>query len=117
MGPKDVNISVAEIPLWQRYADQFPVRENLVYLNHAAVAPHGDVLKIDQGDRGGQTSILVRVSARQRGRSPPYTASEMLAKLKSVARMAGAREEPASAPWVRTGVDSIFVFCITLTGL
>src|ERR1017187_1086264 len=31
--------SVAEQPLWQRYADQFPVRENLVYLNHAAVAP------------------------------------------------------------------------------
>jgi selenocysteine lyase/cysteine desulfurase len=26
-------------PLWQRYASQFPVRENLVYLNHAAVAP------------------------------------------------------------------------------
>ena len=25
--------------MWQRYADQFPVRENLVYLNHAAVAP------------------------------------------------------------------------------
>lgn len=31
--------SVAELPLWQRYADQFPVRERLVYLNHAAVAP------------------------------------------------------------------------------
>jgi cysteine desulfurase / selenocysteine lyase len=26
-------------PLWERYADQFPVRQNLVYLNHAAVAP------------------------------------------------------------------------------
>src|SRR5437899_6490154 len=26
-------------PLWSRYAHQFPVRENLVYLNHAAVAP------------------------------------------------------------------------------
>jgi cysteine desulfurase / selenocysteine lyase len=26
-------------PLWQRYADQFPVRERFVYLNHAAVAP------------------------------------------------------------------------------
>src|SRR5215471_600435 len=31
--------SVVELPLWQRYADQFPVRENLIYLNHAAVAP------------------------------------------------------------------------------
>jgi len=26
-------------PLWERYADQFPVRRNLIYLNHAAVAP------------------------------------------------------------------------------
>ncbi|HUI56476.1 MAG TPA: aminotransferase class V-fold PLP-dependent enzyme [Bryobacteraceae bacterium] len=26
-------------PLWQQYADQFPVRERLIYLNHAAVAP------------------------------------------------------------------------------
>src|SRR5512135_3599568 len=25
--------------LWERYAHQFPVRERLVYLNHAAVAP------------------------------------------------------------------------------
>src|SRR6266536_4399219 len=39
MGSENVKGSVAELPLWQRYADQFPVRENLVYLNHAAVAP------------------------------------------------------------------------------
>jgi selenocysteine lyase/cysteine desulfurase len=26
-------------PLWERYADQFPVRERFVYMNHAAVAP------------------------------------------------------------------------------
>ena len=26
-------------PLWEKYADQFPVRDNLIYLNHAAVAP------------------------------------------------------------------------------
>jgi selenocysteine lyase/cysteine desulfurase len=39
MGREIVNTSVSELPLWQRYADQFPVRENLVYLNHAAVAP------------------------------------------------------------------------------
>jgi cysteine desulfurase/selenocysteine lyase len=30
---------VAEQPLWQRYADQFPVRDKLTYLNHAAVSP------------------------------------------------------------------------------
>jgi selenocysteine lyase/cysteine desulfurase len=30
---------VKEAPLWQQYADQFPVRQSLVYLNHAAVAP------------------------------------------------------------------------------
>src|SRR5262245_19152856 len=26
-------------PLWQQYAHLFPVRERLIYLNHAAVAP------------------------------------------------------------------------------
>src|SRR5579864_2404715 len=31
--------SVKTTPLWERYADQFPVREHAVYLNHAAVAP------------------------------------------------------------------------------
>jgi selenocysteine lyase/cysteine desulfurase len=31
--------SVKEQALWERYADQFPVREQLVYLNHAAVSP------------------------------------------------------------------------------
>jgi len=28
-----------EAPIWEEYADQFPVRDNLIYLNHAAVAP------------------------------------------------------------------------------
>src|SRR5690348_2784011 len=31
--------SVKEMALWQRYADQFPVRQNAIYLNHAAVSP------------------------------------------------------------------------------
>src|SRR5215472_8021897 len=31
--------SVKSAPLWQQYADEFPVRERLIYLNHAAVAP------------------------------------------------------------------------------
>ena len=26
-------------PIWERYADHFPVRQRLIYLNHAAVAP------------------------------------------------------------------------------
>ena len=30
---------MAEPALWERYAHQFPVRDRLVYLNHAAVAP------------------------------------------------------------------------------
>jgi cysteine desulfurase/selenocysteine lyase len=30
---------MGDIPLWQRYRDEFPVTKNLVYLNHAAVAP------------------------------------------------------------------------------
>jgi len=29
----------AELPIWDRYAHLFPVRERLIYLNHAAVAP------------------------------------------------------------------------------
>jgi cysteine desulfurase / selenocysteine lyase len=32
-------VSAPEQPLWRRYEDQFPVRQNLIYLNHAAVAP------------------------------------------------------------------------------
>jgi cysteine desulfurase / selenocysteine lyase len=35
---KDANSSVVA-PLWEVYADQFPVRKHLIYLNHAAVAP------------------------------------------------------------------------------
>ena len=31
--------SVKDLQLWERYAQNFPVRENLVYLNHAAVSP------------------------------------------------------------------------------
>jgi hypothetical protein len=34
----NVNL-VSEIALWDRYAHHFPVREHLIYLNHAAVAP------------------------------------------------------------------------------
>jgi cysteine desulfurase / selenocysteine lyase len=30
---------VKSVPLWRRYEAQFPVRERLIYLNHAAVAP------------------------------------------------------------------------------
>jgi cysteine desulfurase / selenocysteine lyase len=30
---------VKDIPLWERYAAEFPVSERLIYLNHAAVAP------------------------------------------------------------------------------
>ena len=39
MGCETVNNAAVGQPLWSRYAHQFPVRENLVYLNHAAVAP------------------------------------------------------------------------------
>jgi len=31
--------SLSETPVWEKYSSQFPVREKLVYLNHAAVAP------------------------------------------------------------------------------
>ncbi|MGA2602220.1 MAG: aminotransferase class V-fold PLP-dependent enzyme [Bryobacteraceae bacterium] len=31
--------TIAQIPLWSQYRDQFPVTERLIYLNHAAVAP------------------------------------------------------------------------------
>ena len=31
--------SVTTAPLWRQYRDEFPVTQNLIYLNHAAVAP------------------------------------------------------------------------------
>jgi len=30
---------IAAVPIWEKYAAEFPVRERLIYLNHAAVAP------------------------------------------------------------------------------
>jgi selenocysteine lyase/cysteine desulfurase len=39
MGCETVKNPAAEAPLWSRYAHQFPVRDNLLYLNHAAVSP------------------------------------------------------------------------------
>jgi cysteine desulfurase/selenocysteine lyase len=39
MGLDISNTPVEELPIAERYAAQFPVRERLVYLNHAAVAP------------------------------------------------------------------------------
>jgi len=38
--PTDVHAnSVSDLSLAERYADEFPVRQHLIYLNHAAVAP------------------------------------------------------------------------------
>src|SRR5690349_17478780 len=39
MGFGNVKESAVAVPLWEKYAEQFPVRDNLIYLNHAAVAP------------------------------------------------------------------------------
>jgi len=39
MATETVKNSIKSAPLWQQYADEFPVRERLIYLNHAAVAP------------------------------------------------------------------------------
>lgn len=39
MGFGNVQNSLTTVPVWERYASQFPVRDNLIYLNHAAVAP------------------------------------------------------------------------------
>jgi selenocysteine lyase/cysteine desulfurase len=39
MAPESGKNFVAEQTLWERYAAEFPVRERLVYLNHAAVSP------------------------------------------------------------------------------
>lgn len=35
----DEKQSVTPEPLWHKYRDEFPVTQNLIYLNHAAVAP------------------------------------------------------------------------------
>ena len=37
--PLDTTTPSPALPLWQRYAHQFPVSQRLLYLNHAAVAP------------------------------------------------------------------------------
>jgi selenocysteine lyase/cysteine desulfurase len=39
MGCETVKNPAGGTALWSRYAHQFPVRENLLYLNHAAVSP------------------------------------------------------------------------------
>src|SRR5450631_3124366 len=39
MGPNVNAKSLAAPALWERYAHLFPVRERLIYLNHAAIAP------------------------------------------------------------------------------
>src|SRR5947208_17098508 len=39
MGFKVDQDSVKDLPIWERYARHFPVRDQLIYLNHAAVAP------------------------------------------------------------------------------
>jgi selenocysteine lyase/cysteine desulfurase len=39
MNPATVEKSRIEPALWERHAHQFPVRDRLIYLNHAAVAP------------------------------------------------------------------------------
>ncbi|MGB6942371.1 MAG: aminotransferase class V-fold PLP-dependent enzyme [Bryobacteraceae bacterium] len=36
---KNSPMTVTPEPLWKQYRDEFPVTENLIYLNHAAVAP------------------------------------------------------------------------------
>lgn len=39
MGTELNTVGLDAPPLWEVYAPQFPVRERLIYLNHAAVAP------------------------------------------------------------------------------
>jgi selenocysteine lyase/cysteine desulfurase len=39
MAPDGNAKSLTEPPIWERFADQFPVRDRMIYLNHAAVAP------------------------------------------------------------------------------
>src|SRR3974390_140118 len=39
MALKTTGKFVKPLALWEQYADQFPVRERLVYMNHAAVSP------------------------------------------------------------------------------
>ena len=39
MTPDSNAKSLAEPPLWERFATHFPVRDRVIYLNHAAVAP------------------------------------------------------------------------------
>ena len=71
MNCESVEDSAAGLPLWQRYADQFPVRQHLVYLNHAAVAPlskpAADAMKRLADDCLTFGPALWRVAGRLRG--------------------------------------------------
>ena len=37
--PAQPAASMAAVPLWREYREEFPVTDQLIYLNHAAVAP------------------------------------------------------------------------------
>ena len=134
---------VDEPPLWQVYAHQFPVRERLIYLNHAAVAPlckpAADAMKhladdclnfgsLHYGEWLAVYSGLRTAAARLTGSDPSEIAlvkntSEGIATValgldwKPGDRMVGFREEfPANYfPWKRLEEKGVAVTWLSVT--
>jgi selenocysteine lyase/cysteine desulfurase len=132
-----------DLPLWEVYAHQFPVRERLIYLNHAAVAPlcrpAADAMKqmaddclhfgsLHYGDWMAAYSGLRAAAARLTGAEPSEIAlvkntSEGIATVavgldwKPGDRMVGFREEfPANYyPWKRLEEKGIAVTWLSVT--
>jgi len=135
--------SVDELALWRVYAHQFPVRERLIYLNHAAVAPlcrpAADAMKrladdclnfgsLHYADWLAVYSGLRAAAARLIGADPSEIAlvkntSEGIATvalgldLKAGDRMVGFREEfPANYfPWKRLEEKGVTVTWLSVT--
>ena len=135
--------SVDELALWRVYAHQFPVRERLIYLNHAAVAPlcrpAADAMKrladdclnfgsLHYADWLAMYSGLRVAAARLVGADPSEIAlvkntSEGIATValgldwKPGDRMVGFREEfPANYfPWKRLEEKGITVTWLSVT--
>ncbi len=135
--------SAGEPPLWEVYAHQFPVRERLIYLNHAAVAPlcrpAADAMKhladdclqfgsLHYGEWLSAYSGLRAAAARLIAAEPSEIAlvkntSEGIATValgldwKPGDRMVGFREEfPANYfPWKRLEEEGIAVTWLSVT--
>jgi len=135
--------SAAGLELWKAHADQFPVRDRLIYLNHAAVAPlckpaadaiknladdalnfgslhYGDWLAIYDGLRAGAARLInadPSEIALMKNTSEGIAAVALGLDWKPGDRIVGFREEfPANYfPWKRLEAKGIEVTWLSVT--